>query len=153
MMILKWLSFYVIMTLYRSLVSVSKSMNMTQNIFFHTYFLQLSFEFQSIRMYYRLKMWNMGIDCGKFGFGIRLLPGPEIDSDGDCIVTACLSQVLSDIWAISVIKWKMCSFFVRASDPLPFFVFNYLVILFMSTPIVPLRNYRISAIKTKPNGR
>ena len=54
-------------------------------------------------MYYRLKMWNMGIDCGKFGFGIRLLPGPEIDSDGDCIVTACLSQVLSDIWAISVI--------------------------------------------------
>ena len=95
-------------------------------------------------------MWNMGIDCGKFGFGIRLLPGPEIDSDGDCIVTACLSQVLSDIWAISVIKWKMCSFFVRASDPLPFFVFNYLVILFIRTPVVPLRNYRISAIK-KPN--
>ena len=45
----------------------------------------------------------MGIDGGKFGFGTRLLPGPEIDSDGDCIVTACLSQVLSDIWAISVI--------------------------------------------------
>ena len=76
----------------------------TQNLFFYTYFLQLSFEFHSIRMYYRLKMWNMGIDCGKFGFGIRLLPGPEIDSDGDCIVTACLSRVLSDIWAISVIK-------------------------------------------------
>ena len=73
-------------------------------IFFYTYFLQLSFEFQSIRMYYRRKMWNTGIDCGKFGFGIRLLPGPEIDSDGDCIVTACLSQVLSDILAISVIK-------------------------------------------------
>ena len=54
-------------------------------------------------MYYRLKMWNMGIDCGKFGFGIRLLPWPEIDSDGDCIVTACLSQVLSDIWSLSVI--------------------------------------------------
>ena len=81
------------------------------------YFLQLMFEFQSIRMYYRLKMWNIGIDCGKFGFGIRLLPGPEIDSDGDCIVTACLSQVLSDIWAISVIKWKMCSFFVRPQIP------------------------------------
>ena len=76
----------------------------TQNIFFHTYFLQLIFQFQSIRTYYRLKMWNMGIDGGKFGFGTRLLPGPEIDSDGDCIVTACLSQVLSDIWAISVIK-------------------------------------------------
>ena len=101
-------------------------------------------------MYYRLKMWNMGIDCGKFGFGIGLLPGPEIDSDGDCIVTACLSQVLSDIWAISVIKWKMCFFFVRASDPLPFFVFNYLVILFIRTPVVPLRNYRILAIR-KPN--
>ena len=122
----------------------------TQNIFFHTYFLQLSFEFQSIRMYYRLKMWNMGIDCGKFGFGIRLLPGPEIDSDGDCIVTACLSQVLSDIWAISVIKWKMCSFFVRASDFLPFFVFNYLVILFIRTPVVPIRNeFRLTRNQTK----
>ena len=44
----------------------------------------------------------------------------------------------------------MCSFFVRASDPLHFFVFNYLVILFIRTPVVPLRNYRISAIK-KPN--
>ena len=77
---------------------------MDSKYFFHTYFLQLIFQFQSIRTYYRLKMWNMGIDGGKFGFGTRLLPGPEIDSDGDCIVTACLSQVLSDIWAISVIK-------------------------------------------------
>ena len=95
-------------------------------------------------------MWTTGIDCAKFAFGIRLLQGPEIERDGDCIVTACLSQVLSNIWAISVIKWKMCSFFVRASDPLPFFVFNYLVILFIRTPVVPLRNYRISAIK-RPN--
>ena len=115
----------------------------------------LSYIFSSVKFWVSInkdviKMWNMGIDCGKFGFGIWLLPGPEIDSDGDCIVTACLSQVLSDIWAISVIKWKMCSFFVRASDPLPFFVFNYLVILFIRTPVVPLRNYRISAIK-KPN--
>ena len=28
---------------------------------------------------------------------------PEIERDGDCIVTACLSQVLSDIWSLSVI--------------------------------------------------
>ena len=123
---------------------------MDSKYFFHTYFLQLIFQFQSIRTYYRLKMWNMGIDGGKFGFGTRLLPGPEIDSDGDCIVTACLSQVLSDIWVISVIKWKMCSFFVRASDPLPFFVFNYLVILFIRTPVVPIRNkFRLTKNQTK----
>ena len=75
----------------------------TQNIFFYTYFLQLSFEFQLIRMSYRRKMWTTGIDCTKFAFGIRLLQGPEIERDGDCIVTACLSQVLSDIWSLSVI--------------------------------------------------
>ena len=75
----------------------------TQNIFFYTYFLQLSFEFQSIRMSYRRKMWTTGIDCAKFAFGIRLLQGPEIERDGDCIVTVCLSQVLSDIWSLSVI--------------------------------------------------
>ena len=75
----------------------------TQNIFFYTYFLQLSFEFQLIRMSYRRKMWTTGIDCAKFAFGIRLLQGPEIERDGDCIVTACLSQVLSDIWSLSVI--------------------------------------------------
>ena len=28
---------------------------------------------------------------------------PEIEKDGDCIVTACLSQVLSDIWSLLVI--------------------------------------------------
>ena len=72
----------------------------TQNIFFYTYFLQLSFEFQSMRMSYRRKMWTTGIDCAKFAFGIRLLQGPEIERDGDCIVTACLSQVLSDIWSL-----------------------------------------------------
>ena len=75
----------------------------TQNIFFYTYFLQLSFEFQLMRMSYWQKMWTTGIDCAKFAFGIRLLQGPEIERDGDCIVTACLSQVLSDIWSLSVI--------------------------------------------------
>ena len=35
--------------------------------------------------------------------GVQLLQGPEIERDGDCIVTACLSQVLSDIWSLSVI--------------------------------------------------
>ena len=54
-------------------------------------------------MSYRRKMWTTGIDCAKFAFGIRLLQGPEIERDGDCIVTACLSQVLSDIWSLSVI--------------------------------------------------
>ena len=48
----------------------------TQNIFFYTYFLQLSFEFHSIRMSYRRKMWTTGIDCAKFAFGTRLLQGP-----------------------------------------------------------------------------
>ena len=48
-------------------------------------------------------MWTTGIDCARFAFGIRLLQGPEIERDGDCIVTACLSQVLSDIWSLSVI--------------------------------------------------
>ena len=51
----------------------------TQNIFFFTYFLQLRFEFQSMRMSYRRKMWTTGIDCAKFAFGIRLLQGPEIE--------------------------------------------------------------------------
>ena len=54
-------------------------------------------------MSYRRKMWTTGIDCAKFAFGMRLLQGPEIERDGDCIVTACLSQVLSDIWSLSVI--------------------------------------------------
>ena len=45
----------------------------------------------------------MGINCAKFAFGIRLLQGPEIERDGDCILTACLSPVLSDIWSLSVI--------------------------------------------------
>ena len=48
-------------------------------------------------------MWTTGINCAKFAFGIQLLRGPEIERDGDCIVTACLSQVLSDIWSLSVI--------------------------------------------------
>ena len=48
-------------------------------------------------------MWTTGIACARFVFGIRLLQGPEIERDGDCIVTACLSQVLSDIWSLSVI--------------------------------------------------
>ena len=53
----------------------------TQNIFFYTYFLQLSFEFQLIRMSYRRKMWTTGIDCAKFAFGIWLLQGHERDGE------------------------------------------------------------------------
>ena len=48
-------------------------------------------------------MWTTGIDCARFVFVTRLLKGPKIERDGDCIVTACLSQVLSDIWSLSVI--------------------------------------------------
>ena len=45
--------------------------------------------------HYRDEMWKSAIDSARLIFGVKLLPGPPITGDGDCILAATNSQVFS----------------------------------------------------------
>ena len=49
----------------------------------------------------REKMHESAIETARYGVGISVRPGPPIQTDGDCLISAAISQV---IWII----WKFC---------------------------------------------
>ena len=49
----------------------------------------------------REKMHESAIETARYGVGISVRPGPPIQTDGDCLISAAISQV---IWLV----WKIC---------------------------------------------
>ena len=49
----------------------------------------------------REKMHESAIETARYGVGISVRPGPPIETDGDCLISAAISQV---IWPV----WKFC---------------------------------------------
>ena len=58
----------------------------------------------------REKMHESAIETARYGVGITVRPGPPIQTDGDCLISAAISQV---IWII----WKICIKHVELKKP------------------------------------
>ena len=58
----------------------------------------------------REKMHESAIETARYGVGISVRPGPPIETDGDCLISAAISQV---IWII----WKICIKHVELKKP------------------------------------
>ena len=57
-------------------------------------------------MDYRQEMWNFAIDSSRLMFGVKLMPGPAITGDGDCILGATNSQVF--VWLFGLFGYLVC---------------------------------------------